>query len=237
MTKFKLLCVLSVLVLVGLLSACGDDDVLFFGTGSAVFVNTDYVSATQTDNLIAALEAQGEKVTTFTGITADEIAKALRGKAYLVIPEQDVDPIELDADAQARVRAFVRSGGKIIHLGSWLGYYDFLNDTFGLALESGVDETGYSSDLDTAAADHTAFAGGPSSIDGNDGTYALVTGSLPTGAKSIYSVDADNTTVAVIKQGLGTITFLGWDWYKGAPNGPQDGGWLSVLKSAYGIKP
>jgi hypothetical protein len=239
MKKLKLLGLLSVLVLVVMLSACGDDEGLF-RTGSAVFLNTDYVdyrpdnSDAEASNVVATLDAQGEKIKPFTGITADAISRALQGKVYLVIPEQENGAIVLDADAQARVKAFVKGGGKIIFFANYnLGV---LNDTFGFELETSADDIG-TSDLDTAAAAHTAFAAGPATIDGNNAVAAVVTSSLPADSKSIYTDGADDTTVAVIKYGLGSITLIGWDWFDAAPVGSQDGGWLSVLKEAYGKKP
>ncbi len=55
-----------------------------------------------------------------------------------------------------------------------------------------------------------------------------MTASLPTGALSIYEAGG-RTSVFAVDFGAGRVGGIGWDWFRAAPLGSDDGGWLNVL--------
>ena len=216
--------------------------VLVAATGSAadiaLFNNTTYVgwnpgnSGDEASNVFATLEAQGNTVSTFTGITAADWTAAVAGKSVLVIPELESGDLAsaIDASARAAIAAFVDGGGTLFMFGSSAQEaYDLLNATFTWTLSTDNQTELYPITTDAIG---TVFEGGPATLPYNNDTSAMNPLTLPPGTKVIYE-DADGSTVVpMIPEGSGLVIFFGWDWYDAQPTGTLDGGWLEVMDRA-----
>ncbi len=211
-----------------------DDDAvrvsLFF---DPAYVDTGSTTDGEATNVIAALVAKGCQVQTFTGVTPTAFSNALVGADILYIPELENGDLAsvLSASAKSVISNFVAGGGGLIingQGGSW--DENFVNQVFGHSIAS-ASWSGPT--ILTGAAAGTAFAGGPSPIPENNGTYEWLRSSLPAGSLSIYQDSgALYTTVAVIPRGAGKIIFLAYDWFNAVPRGTQNGGWDEVLRRA-----
>jgi len=220
--------------------------VLVAATGSAadiaLFNNTTYVdwspgsSGSEASNVFDTLVAQGNTVSTFTGITAADWTAAVAGKSVLVIPELESGDLAaaIDGSARAAIAAFVDGGGTLFMFGSNAQRaYDLLNATFTWTLSTDNETAPYPI---TTEAVGTAFEGGPATLPYNNDTSAMNPLTLPPGTKVIY-VDADtppnpSVVVPMIPEGSGLVIFFGWDWYNAQPTGTLDGGWLDVMDRA-----
>jgi|GEM_PF-1729893 len=201
----------------------------------ALFANTSYVdyipgnSDSEASNMEAGLNDMGSVVSTFTGITATDIAAAVAGKDVLVIPELesgDVTP-DLDAAAQTAIADYVAAGGTLV-VNSPSSAVNLLNTVFGFTLASSGSGT---ITFNAALAAGTPFAGGPASLTSLSATSGVTTASLPVNSRVLYAATT-NAIVAQIPFGAGRIVLLGWDWFNAAPTGTEDSGWLSVLNAA-----
>ena len=203
----------------------------------ALFFDANYTPVTrEAENTLYGLQAAGHNVVPFDGTAQEQWAAALDGADVLVIPELEYGGLSgaLSLQAKSVVSNFVAGGGcMIVH-----GVYDstdetLLNSIFGYALVHGsysgsgfmlaglTNETG------------SAFAGGPATVPDLSGTSTWQINSLPPGSRSFYQGFSTNETwVAWIPEGRGSIVFLGWDWYNAPPQGSQDGGWLEVQERA-----
>jgi hypothetical protein len=79
----------------------------------------------------------------------------------------------------------------------------------------------------------TEFAGQPDTLPSNNTTTGIDIGAFPAAGNQIY-VSAGHVHVGVLYRGLGSITYLGWDWNNSNPPTPggQDAGWNGVLNAA-----
>lgn len=217
-------------------TACGDSS----GPGVgpvALLIDSAYAdydpvsSGSEASQLEYTIKSFGLTVTQITAIDSTSFATALNGSGVLVIPESNGDlATDLSAGARSLLRHFVDSSGGVLIIVPDDGGLALLDSLFAYAIASGADSEITSL---TAAAAGTPFAGGPAFIWDNNGTYYFDPATLPTGGKSIYAIGSNTgASVAYIPQGRGVVVLIGWDWYQAAPHGPQDGGWLEVLRRA-----
>ncbi len=210
----------------------------------AVFDNADFVDtsdggdgpgSSESDEIQNSLGDAGHKVTTFTGLTAEEINAALVGQDVLVIPELEngdvtEDGVGFDQDALDAIKAFVEAGGKLIVAGTGGPNATLLlNAIFGYDL--GFDGVNGPSTF-TGDEGGTVFDGGPGELDPNNATTALL--NLPTeDATAIYEDANNNPTVALFTEGEGQVVYLGYDWFDAEGiTQSQDPDWLTVLDIA-----
>jgi hypothetical protein len=207
----------------------------------ALFNNTSYVgwnpgnSSDEASNVFATLQAQGNTVSTFSGITAADFTAATAGRDILVIPELESGDLNADLDAAARaaIASFVQGGGTLFMFGSTAQEaYDLLNATFGYSITGGSEDTPYP--LNNSDAVGTPFEGGPVTLPYNDDTSGITSSSLPGGSLVIYESETGpaDSIVTWIPEGSGLVIFFGWDWYDAQPTGTLDGGWLEVMDRA-----
>ena len=209
----------------------------------AVFDNSSYVDTTsaspnaESDNVQAALQAQGHVVTTYTATDAAGITAALVGQQVAVIPRMLNDIPQTTAVLNA-YRAFLNGGGGIIVHGT-LQTQDIglLNRLLGTTLLTSDGQFNGPFNLVSASATGTAFCDGPSSLPGNYPSImvhvANTTNFAAVGGTSIYDdVNHAHSVVSVFRYGSGKIIFIGWDFENAQPNGANDGGWLTVLDRA-----
>ncbi|MFQ5668218.1 MAG: DUF4215 domain-containing protein [Candidatus Binatia bacterium] len=208
-----------------------------WGINVAVFDDPGYVdsfgsSASESENLQAAVASLGHAVRPFTGTSAAAFRGALAGRQVLLIPDLErgnLAPV-LSAAAKTVLADFVADGGGLIIHHCAPGFdATFLNEVFGFAVTTANSPFMSTSVLQPGAAG-TAFAGGPAFLPWHNLTGGI-TSPLPANAQAIYR-DLLGVSVALMPFGSGTIVFLGWDWHDGAPVGREDGGWLSVLGAA-----
>lgn len=198
-----------------------------------VFDNPTYVDSrnlysSESDNVQAFFTNQGHSVSTFTGIDAASINAATGGRDILVLPEFERGTPTFDAAAIAATSGFVGSGGSLFIYGGSGRQANFLNEVFGFSLS----ESRVYGDLGlSATASGTPWAGGPPIIPANNATEGLAESSLPVGSLSIYS-QTGAAALAVIPFGAGSIIYVGWDWFNGAPVGSADNGWGDVVSRA-----
>jgi exosortase sorting signal-containing protein len=211
----------------------------------ALFFNSNYVDTTpdatgEAFTLQQTLIAQGNNVTTFTGITGPEITAAVAGKTFLIIPELQNGNLSPDLDDAARIaiELFVRGGGTLIVFDPGDGDpLAVINEVFGfdnmtLKLTSGGAAVAPIT-LDAAAAAGTPFAGGPATIAINlNATDTVLASSIPNFGRIIYKDAKGNGAVVLLPFSLGNVVIMGWDWFDAQPVGSQDGGWLAVLAAA-----
>lgn len=230
---------LTALSLTALLAACGDDssgpspsDHAAGLLVSGDFDPTDYGS--EASNLMFALQQAGFPLDTTSAEDSTSIAGLLAGKDIVFMPE--VSP-SFDAGTQAILKAFVDDGGTIVVVGGY-DHISWLNSAFGWTLSQGDGWSSRHPMPKAPGASGTPYADGPASIPANDGGANLTTASLPGSAKVAYrGEDGDSTqaSVAILPSGTGRVVYFGWDWYDGAPNGLQDGGWRKLLSLSAGF--
>ena len=200
----------------------------------ALFNDPTYVGNTdESGNIAAALVSQGHTVFTFTDESPDGFRAALAGRDVLLIPDlAGGTNLTLSGAAREVVRQFVADGGGFVINGHQSGSRaaNLVNALFNFDLVEGP--AGSSAKIADRAAG-TEFANGPEGLSGNDAMSGIDITSLPADARSVYQSMA-RSTVAVLYRGLGSITYLGWDWHDSNPPEPglQDGGWQGILNSA-----
>lgn len=201
----------------------------------ALFNDTTFVGGPEANNMQAVLVAQGHTVFTFTDESAAGIAAALEGRSALIIPDlaggTDLHTT-LTPSARETIRGFVENGGGFVVNGRGSGdeAANLINTLFNFELtESFIGLPA----ARTEAAVGTEFAGGPETLAANNTTTGIDLPTLPAGMKAVYT-SANHAQVAVLYRGLGSITYLGWDWNNSNPPTPggQDGNWQGVLNSA-----
>lgn len=235
---FRTLTVATVLFASAALAACGDDgssvDPSDHPAGLLVagdFDVTDYGS--EASNLMFALQSAGYPLDTTSAMDSTSIAALLAGKDIVFMPE--VTPT-FDAGTQAILKAFVNNGGTIVLVGGY-DHLDWVNSAFGWSLSTGDGWSERHPMPKAPGAAGTPYADGPASIPGNDGGSQLSAASLPDSGVAVYlGQDGDtDASVAILPSGSGRLVYFGWDWYDGAPNGLQDGGWRSLLRKSAGF--
>jgi Ca2+-binding RTX toxin-like protein len=201
----------------------------------ALFNDTTYVGNAESSNMQAVLLSQGHTVFTFTDESASGIASALEGRSALIIPDlaggTDLHTA-LSPSARETIRQFVENAGGFVVNGRGSGdeAANLINTLFNFELtESFIGSPAARNQ--TAAT--TEFAAGPDTLPSNNTTTGIDLPTLPAGANQIY-VSPGHAHVAVLHRGLGSITYLGWDWNNSNPPTPggQDGGWQGILNSA-----
>jgi hypothetical protein len=234
----RLIAGLAVLGLATMAAAIPAVDVaLFF---DPVYVDTSAPPDGEATNLQASLTSLGDNVTTFVGTSASAIDAAVAGKSVLAFPElekQDLSP-DLDVNAHLAISLFVGQGGTLLMVAPGSGDpLAVVNESFNSAFQMTATTVTGPITLNAAAANGTAFAGGPATLAVNNATTAVLASSLPPSARIIYADANGNSVVTLLppdpsSTGNGNIVILGWDWFDAAPTGSQDGGWLAVLSRA-----
>ena len=149
----------------------------------------------------------------------------------VVIPELESGALEpaLSPAATTHLLQYVQTGGVLVSFrDSTSRDHALLGSVFGwTGLSAGAQNIVTS--LNATNAVGTPFAGGPATLPTRSATRSTLTTSLPPEALSLYD-DGTNTTVFVVRVGLGWVVSIGWDFFNAAPSGPTDGeGWLDVL--------
>ena len=201
----------------------------------ALFNDTTYVGNEESSNVQSVLQSQGHTVFTFTDESADGVRTALTGRDVLVIPDLAGGTnlhTALTGSARELIRQFVADGGGFVINGHATGSEAaaLVNTLFNFDL---VETTAGAATKVPEKANGTEFAGGPDTLTANDFMSGLANSSIPADGRVVYQSGA-NATVAVLYRGLGSITYLGWDWHDSNPPEPglQDGGWQGILNSA-----
>jgi Ca2+-binding RTX toxin-like protein len=201
----------------------------------ALFNDATYVGSAEANNLQAVLLSQGHTVFTFTDESAGGIAAALEGRSSLVIPDlaggTDLHSA-LSPSAREVIRQYVENGGGFVISGRATGdeAANLVNTVFNFELaETATGDPG----ARNQSAAGTEFAAGPETLPANNTTSGIDIPTMPAGSNSVY-VTSGQVLVGVLYRGLGSITYLGWDWNNSNPPTPgaQDGGWQGVLNAA-----
>ncbi|MEA2475130.1 MAG: hypothetical protein QOE06_3045 [Thermoleophilaceae bacterium] len=225
------ICLLLALATAGLLAAAPAN-----AANVALFNDPTYVGGgDESTNIGAAMVSQGHTVFTFTDHSADGFRTALTGRDTLVIPDLAGGTnlhTALTGGAREVIRQFVNDGGSFVISGHATGSKAsaLINSIFNFDLGEGAGGAG--TKVPEKAAD-TEFAGGPDALPGNDFMSGLDNATIPADGRIVYQ-SGTHATVAVLYRGLGSITYLGWDWHDSNPPEPglQDGGWQGILNSA-----
>jgi Ca2+-binding RTX toxin-like protein len=204
----------------------------------ALYNDTGYVGNQESGNMGSVLLSQGHTVFTFTDESAGGFQTALTGRDVLVIPDLANGDLAaaLTPSAREAIRAFVEGGGGFVISGHAPGNTDraakLINTVFNFELTESLVTAASAKQTGSAG---TEFAGGPEALPNNADTSALDVGTLPTDARVVYlQPSISGASVAVLYRGLGSITYLGWDWFNSNPPNPAglDGGWNAILNSA-----
>jgi hypothetical protein len=228
-----------VAVCAALATGCGDSSGPDGPSSVALLMNPSFVEYDTADYAAEASEIEftlrrfGIAVTPLIAYDSASVAAALTQNRVLILPEQEIRPlvVSLTLGAKEVLRRFVDStGGVLVLSNDFNGRGLRLLDTlFGYAIGPGFSEFNYPL---ASGSTGTPFAGGPTLVWDNDGTYALDPTSLPAAARIIYQGAGGGVVVAAIPQGRGTVVILCWDFYNAEPHGSQDGGWIDVFRRA-----
>ena len=204
------------------------------GINAVVFDNPTFVDSggsvtAESDNVQAALASFGHAVTTTTALDAAGLTAALSGQDVFAVPEFESGTWLPDAAAGTVIENFVISGGTLIKFGFSGNNAGFLNTVFGFSLEEFSGSTSTNQNVVGGL-----FEGAPATLPSPSGTDGLSLASLPTDAIAHY-VSGVRAPVVELPVGEGRIIYLGFDWFRGAPVGSSDGGWLDVLEIASSI--
>jgi len=219
--------------------ACGESNGPGGPSSVALLTNTAFVQYDTADYAAEASELEftirgfGIAVAPVIAYDSAAIAAVLSSNPVFVVPEQEIRAFvdSLTPGAKQALRHFVDSlGGVLILCNDFNDRALSLVDTlFGHSMAPGFSDFNYPLSGGSAG---TPFAGGPTIVWDNDGTYAIEGTSLPAAARIIYQGAGSGVVVASIPQGRGTIVLLAWDFYNAEPHGSQDGGWIEVLRRA-----
>ena len=231
---------ISVLVVCGAFAvgACGDSSGPGGPTSVALLTHASFVEydtadyAAESSELEFTIQSYGIAVAPIAAYDSATIA-GLAPHAAFIVPEQEVGNSFVDslsAGALIALRRFVDSGGGILVVVPDDPGRALIDTLFGYTIERWFNASNYQ--LITGHSNGTVFAGGPSQIWDNDGTYALDPTTLPPAARIIYQAANGAVAVGVIPEGRGAIILVGWDWYNAEPHGSQDGGWIEAFRRA-----
>ena len=201
----------------------------------ALFNDTTYVGNPEASNMQAALQSQGHTVFTFTDESPDGIRTALEGRSALIVPDlaggSDLHTA-LSPTAREVIRQFVEGGGGFVINGRGSGDEATLLINLLFNFELTESFIGVPAARNQTAAG-TEFAAGPDTLPPNNTVTGIDIGTFPAGGNQIY-VSPGHVHVGVLYRGLGSITYLGWDWNNSNPPTPggQDGGWQGIMNSA-----
>jgi hypothetical protein len=191
------------------------------------YVDTGGGNSAESDTVQASIQSFGYPVLPFTNLI-----DGVNSFHQIVIPEQEIASLMpgLPIGTRAALSNFVFNGGKLVIHGTASGSAGTLiNGIFGLSILE-FDAGGLTL-LRSADANGTDFATDALSLPPLSATTVLTRNSLPPGTLNLYTNNS-GTGVALIPRGLGTVFFIGWDWFDAAPIGSQDQGWLGVLETA-----
>ncbi len=180
---------------------------------------------------------RGNVVNPFTGVDAASFKNALTNANLLIIPALDNGDLNAAMTNSAKdvILNYVNNGGGLIVVGNPQSRETaFLQNTFSYSTIGGGSAH---ADYFLNAPTGTAFAAGPASVGNNGNIYPLNSTSFPAGAAALYNdfYYYSNSDVAVALfpvAGHNRITYLGWDFTNGGPNGSQDNGWNTTLSLA-----
>ena len=170
----------------------------------------------------------------FNGCSDSEWATALARTDYdvLVVGENaDSCGPPLSASTLASITNYVRSGRPIVFTASHGDENDFLNALFGFNTTNAAgDDTESLSGALQPGATGTPFAGGPSVLHSED--LSEILGSTP--GTTIYAGN-EGTWVFMAPFGMGSVTYLGWDFCCGSTAANIDD-WYRVLDRALKVR-
>jgi hypothetical protein len=218
-------------------AACGDSN----GPGNgpvALLTDVSYVdydtssTGSEASELEFTLKSFGVTVTQVNAIDSANLATILAGTRAFVIPEAGGDiSLDLTDGAKTVLRRFVDSAGGVLVVTADDAGFALIDTLFIYSIVAGPDSQ--YTHLNVAGAAGTPFAGGPSVLYENEGTYYIDVATLPAASDAIYTHSGGAfASVAYIPQGRGVVVLIGWDWYNATPHGSQDGGWLEILRRA-----
>jgi hypothetical protein len=201
------------------------DTINVFMNGNYVDINPGNPDGAEGLTVTASINSLGYSYDTFTGISQETFASFNGG--ILVIPEleeNDLDP-DLTAGARSAIESFVSNGGTLITFAPD-EIFNLLNNVFGFT----ISDNGLTEPINLTSSGLSLFPTAPSTVPDLSATDSLDTSTLPPDSVTIYEGDGENeSVVTMIPYGSGKIYVIGWDWYDAAPNGEEDGGWLSFL--------
>lgn len=215
-------------------AACSDSNGPGNARSVAVFVNSNFVYYDTTDffapasQAVFTFEGLGAAVTPFAAYDSTTVAGLVAANRALYIPLWDNFRIDdsLSAGTLGLIRNFVdSSGGLLIVPGDAVGMA-LIDSLWNHTLAVGNEQDYYQLGADASG---TAFAGAPALVWDNENMYPTSATSYPGTAQVIYAL-GDDVVLAVIPEGRGAVVVLGWDLEAAAPHGPQDGGWIEVLR-------
>jgi Ca2+-binding RTX toxin-like protein len=206
------------------------------GANVALFNDTTYVGNAESSNVQSVLQSQGHTVFTFTDESAGGIASALAGRDVLLIPDlaggTDLHTA-LTGSARETIRQFVEAGGGFVINGRFAGdeATTLINTLFNFELTESASADPAAKSAEGSAG--TEFAGRADTLPAHNTTSGVDLPTLPAGARNVFAT-AGLSYVAVLHRGLGSITYLGWDWNNSNPPAPagQGGEWQLVLNDA-----
>jgi hypothetical protein len=141
------------------------------------------------------------------------------------------DPTDLSPDTLTAIGNYVRNGKPIIFTGAHASEADFMNNIFGFNTTNVSDTSGetLTGTLQPGAAAGTPFAGGPATLTDLSATELLSgTPGIP-----IYT-GPEGTWVFMAPFGLGSVTYLAWDFAGGTEEFEDD--WYRVLDRALQVR-
>ncbi len=204
---------------------CPSSNINVFMNGNYVDIEPGNPEGAEGLTVTASINSLGYSYDTFTGISQATFARFNGG--VLVIPEleeNDLDP-DLTAGARSAIASFVSNGGTLITFAPD-EIFNLLNNVFGFT----ISDNGLTEPINLTSSGLSLFPTAPSTIPDNDATVSLDTSTLPPDSVTIYEGDGENqSVVTMMPYGSGKIYVIGWDWYDAAPNGEENGGWLSLL--------
>lgn len=120
--------------------------------------------------------------------TSGALSSELDGFDCFLVPELEMGDLysAMSSDDKSALATWV-SGGKLMVVSGDLSSYiiTLLNGVFGWSLALGSTSSGYTASI--TSAEGTGFEDGPSTLLGENGNYAVMTSSLPSGATSVYT--------------------------------------------------
>jgi Ca2+-binding RTX toxin-like protein len=201
----------------------------------ALFNDTTYVGNAESSNMQSVLVSQGHSVFTFTDESTGGIQTALEGRSALIIPDLAGGPnlsTALSPGAREAIRQFVEGGGGFVVTGRATGdeATELINILFNFELTESAAAVPAARNQSAAG---TEYAAQPDTLPSNNTTSGIDLASFPASGNTVYT-SAALAHVGVLYRGLGSITYLGWDWNNSNPPTPggQDGGWQGILNAA-----
>jgi hypothetical protein len=147
------------------------------------------------------------RIVDFSGSSAADLKKALRGHRVLVLPEFEQGGSEQVAQELAKtLQQFVRTGGVIISCGGG-NNHTFLSTSGVLPCSGGSD-----SSEATIRKRHPIFKGVQSPIPAADATLPIQSTGKPK-MKALATSQSGDILVGVARLGAGAIIYCGWDYF------------------------